>query len=135
MKDFVPGNQLQLLCTGEEYFPALLEQIAQAKHEIRMETYIFEADTIGHRVANALCAAAKRGVKVHLLVDGFGAAKLDHGLAPEMRQCGVEIQIYRPEVGRAQWRNPFRRHRLRRLHRPPPAVAGRAPAAPAVSVR
>lgn len=117
MKDFVPGNQLQLLCTGEEYFPALLEQIAQAKHEIRMETYIFEADTIGHRVANALCAAAKRGVKVHLLVDGFGAAKLDHGLAPEMRQCGVEIQIYRPEVGRAQWRNPFRRHRLRRLHR------------------
>lgn len=117
MSDFVPGNHLQLLCTGEEYFPALLEQIAQAKHEIRMETYIFEADTIGHQVANALCAAAKRGVMVHLLVDGFGAARFDHALAPKLRDCAVEIQVYRPEVNRAFFRNPFRRHRLRRLHR------------------
>ena len=117
MSDLVPGNQLQLLCTGAEYFPALLTEIAAARREIRIETYIFEADEIGHQVAAALSAAAKRGVAVHLLVDGFGAAKLDHGLAPAMRQCGVEIQIYRPEVGHARWRNPFRRHRLRRLHR------------------
>lgn len=117
MSDLVPGNRLQLLCSGEEYFPALLQQIEQAASEIRIETYIFEADVIGHQVAAALCAAAKRGVTVCLLVDGFGAAKLDHGLAPEMRASGVEVQIYRPAPGNSFFRNPIRRHRLRRLHR------------------
>lgn len=117
MSELVAGNQLQLLCTGGEYFPALLAQIAQAKYEIRMETYIFEADVIGQQVVGALCAAAKRGVKVHLLVDGFGAAKFALSAAPTLRECGVEIQIYRPEVNAVFFRNPFRRHRLRRLHR------------------
>jgi cardiolipin synthase len=111
--DFVAGNRLQLLCSGAEYFPALLRQIEHASSEIRIETYIFEADVIGHQVAAALCTAAKRGVTVHLMVDGFGAARFDHSLAPGLRECGVEVQIYRPE--RRNW--VFRRHRLRRLHR------------------
>ena len=117
MSELVAGNRLDLLCTGGEYFPALLTQIAQAKYEIRMETYIFEADVIGHQVAGALCAAAKRGVKIRLLVDGFGAAKFAESVAPKLREGGVEIQIYRPEVNAVFFRNPFRRHRLRRLHR------------------
>ena len=90
MSELVAGNQLELLCTGGEYFPALLAQIAQAKYEIRMETYIFEADVIGQQVVGALCAAAKRGVKVHLLVDGFGAAKFALSVTAKLRECGVE---------------------------------------------
>lgn len=113
MTTFVSGNRLQLLCNGAEYFPALLAQIAQATSEIRIETYIFEADVIGRQVAVALCAAARRGVSVHLMVDGFGAARFDRSLAPELRESGVSVQIYRPE--RRNW--VFRRHRLRRLHR------------------
>ena len=113
MTTFVSGNRLQLLCNGAEYFPALLAQIAQATSEIRIETYIFEADVIGRQVATALCAAAKRGVLVHVMVDGFGAVKFDQVLAPSLRECGVTIQIYRPEL--SNW--ALRRHRLRRLHR------------------
>jgi cardiolipin synthase A/B len=113
MTTLVSGNKLQLLCTGAEYFPALLDQIATATSEIRIETYIFEADVIGRQVSGALCAAAKRGVVVHLMVDGFGAVKFDESLAPSLRECGVKIQIYRPESNNLA----LRRHRLRRLHR------------------
>jgi len=113
MTEFVSGNRLQLLCSGAEYFPALLHEIEQAVTEIRLETYIFEADVIGREVAAALGVAAKRGVAVHLTVEGFGAIKFDQTLAPALRKSGVEIQIYRPELN--SW--SLRRHRLRRLHR------------------
>lgn len=113
MTEFVTGNRLQLLCSGAEYFPALLSEIERATTEINLETYIFEADPIGREVAAALGAAAKRGVAVYLTVDGFGAIKFGQTLAPALREAGVEIQIYRPEL--RNW--ALRRHRLRRLHR------------------
>lgn len=113
MTTFVSGNELRLLCSGAEYFPALLSEINLASTEIRLETYIFEADVIGREVAAALAAAARRGVSVHLTVDGFGAIKFDQTLAPALRGSGVDIQIYRPELNK--W--SLRRHRLRRLHR------------------
>src|SRR6185437_14323008 len=47
-----------------EYFPVLLEAIALAEREIWLETYIFADDETGRRVADALIAAARRGVTV-----------------------------------------------------------------------
>ena len=74
MTVFVPGNRVDLLRTGDEYFPALEAAIAAARREVRVETYIFEDDPTGRRVAQALADAARRGVAVRVLVDGFGAA-------------------------------------------------------------
>jgi cardiolipin synthase A/B len=57
--------------------------------------------------------AAARGVATYLLVDGYGSKKLDRGLVAEMRNAGVRLMVYRPDI--APWRFP--RQRLRRLHR------------------
>ncbi|MDD5296072.1 MAG: cardiolipin synthase ClsB [Rhodocyclaceae bacterium] len=110
---FTPGNRVELLETGSEYFPALCRAIDAARLEVHLESYIFEDDETGHRVADALSRAARRGVKVHVLVDGFGASRFPRTLAPGLIGAGVEVRVFRPHI------SPFtlRRHRLRRLHR------------------
>ena len=55
------------------FFPALEAAIRQAQQEIFLETYIFKNDVVGKSIASALEDAARRGVKVRLLVDAFGS--------------------------------------------------------------
>jgi cardiolipin synthase len=117
----VSGNRLQLLESGGEYFPALVAAIDAAAHEVHLETYIFADDITGRRVAAALARAAKRGVAVRVLVDGFGAREFAAGLGKELEIGGVEVMTYRPEIGQTR----IRRHRLRRLHRKLAVVDGR----------
>lgn len=119
--DFLPGNRIALLETGAQYFPALLAEIGAAACEIHLETYIYADDPTGREVTAALVAAARRGVAVRVLVDGFGAREFPDGLGRQLANAGVEVQIYRAEFA------PFklRRHRLRRLHRKLAAIDGR----------
>lgn len=119
--DFVAGNRLTLLESGREYFPALLAALAGAEREIYLESYIFADDPIGHEVASALCAAARRGVIVNVTVDGFGARNFAEDFRPRLAEAGVRSLFYRPEIGRFH----FQRHRLRRLHRKLVVIDGR----------
>lgn len=119
--EFLPGNRLTLLNSGAEYFPALIAEIDGARAEIYLETYIFEADTTGEAVAAALSRAARRGVTVRLLVDGFGARDFPNTLMPPLVADGVQVLIFRQEL--ATFR--LRRHRLRRLHRKIAVIDGR----------
>ncbi|MDI6746272.1 MAG: cardiolipin synthase ClsB [Rhodocyclaceae bacterium] len=111
--DFLPGNRLDLLKNGAEYFPALQAAIAAARSEIHLETYIFNADATGRRVVAALAAAASRGVAVRVLVDGFGARDFPQELGLMLVASGAMVEVYRAELGSFK----LRRHRLRRLHR------------------
>jgi cardiolipin synthase A/B len=111
---FVTGNRIGLLRSGAEYFPALERAIDSASDEIWLESYIFADDPTGRRIADALTRAAQRGVKVRVLVDGWGAKfYLTAALERVMKKAGIELLKYRPEV--SAWQ--FRSHRLRRLHR------------------
>lgn len=110
---FIKGNRITLLKNGEEYFPALEAAIDTAKQEIHLETYIFQYDAIGIRVASALKRAAQRGVAVHLLIDGFGSLKLPGIVIQELLVAGVQVLVYRPEFFSFQ----LKRYRLRRMHR------------------
>jgi cardiolipin synthase len=118
---FLPGNRITLLQNGTEYFPALEQAFDQAQHEISLETYIYEDDTTGRRIAAALMRAAQRGVTVRVLLDGFGSKDLPQTRIEEMREAGVQLLHFRPEI--ARWK--LRRHRLRRLHRKLVVVDGR----------
>lgn len=113
MTELVEGNRIVLLCAGAEYFPALEAACDGAQYEIHVETYIFDGDAAGTRIANSLMRAAERGVDVHLLVDGYGSRQLDKALVEAMRAAGVRYLAYRPDI--APWRYP--RQRLRRMHR------------------
>ncbi len=113
MTPFIGGNQIQLLRNGNEYFPALEAAIESAKHEIYLQTYIYEADKIGIRLGNALKNAAQRGVKVSLLLDGFGSKDLPAAFVTELESAGAKVLFYRPKI--SPW--TLKKNRLRRMHR------------------
>ena len=122
MNRFIPGNRITLLRSGAEFFPALIAAIDTAKSEVSLETYLYADDASGRAVAASLVRAAQRGVKVRLLVDGWGARHfLTRSLEATLVDGGVTLLKYRPEV--APWQ--FRSHRLRRLHRKLCHVDGR----------
>lgn len=106
------GNRVELLIGGDDYFPALLAAIDGAARSIWLETYIFADDRIGGRVLDALEAAASRGLRVTLAIDGFGGGEHARQLARELPPRGVAVHIFRPE---RWWR--LERKLLRRLHR------------------
>ncbi len=106
------GNRVQLLRSGAEFFPRLLEAIAEARASIHLETYIFELDAVGERVVGALLEAAGRGVAVHVLVDAFGSARAAPLLRERLAAGGVRFRVFRPGLW---WR--LERRLLRRLHR------------------
>ena len=112
------GNRLTLLRSGTEYFPALIAAIDAARHEIYVETYIFQDDETGCRVAAALARAARREVAVHLLVDGFGSKDMSRGLAQGMIESGVRMLVFRKRI--SPW--TLKKSRLRRMHRKVVAV-------------
>ena len=122
MIEFVNGNRITLLKSGSEYFPALAAEFDAARHEIHLEAYIFEADATGRTIAAALGRAARRGVAVNVMVDGFGSKDLDPALVREMREAGVRFLVYRRNI--SPW--TLRRTRLRRLHRKVALVDARA---------
>ena len=109
----VAGNRLTLLENGVQYFPALCSAMDAAAKEIQLESYLFETDAIGLAVIDSLARAARRGVRVRVLLDGFGARGFPGELADSLGQAGVELRFYRPERGLLR----LRRHRLRRMHR------------------
>ncbi len=117
----VEGHTLTLLHNGAEYFPRLVCAIDSATHSVYLETYIYAADDTGRRVADALKRAAQRGVRTHLLLDGYGSAHLPVSWMDELRAAGVGVLKFRPEIS---WLT-FRRQRLRRLHRKLAVVDGR----------
>ena len=97
MTTFVDGNHIQLLRNGTEYFPALVVAIDLPNHDIYLQTYIYQADAIGELIGNALMRAAKRGVAVHVLIDGFGSKDLPTYFVKTLTHAGVHVRVYSPK--------------------------------------
>ncbi len=115
------GNRIELLCCGAEYFPALLAAIDSARQEVLLETYIFALDATGLAVLEALRRAAKRGVDVRLLVDGFGAKPFVDAMFDSLAAEGIKLRVFRRELATFS----MQRHRLRRMHRKLVAIDGK----------
>jgi cardiolipin synthase A/B len=113
MTQFLPNNQIQLLRSGEEYFPALITAIESANQSIYLLTYIYELDKAGISIGNALKQAAQRGITVNVLLDGFGCKDMPKSYVNELENAGVEVLFYRPKI--SPW--TLKKSRLRRLHR------------------
>jgi cardiolipin synthase len=109
----ISNNQITLLQNGEAYFPAIEAALDRAVHEIYLESYIFANDNTGRRIAEALRRAAFRGVKTHVLIDGFGSKNLPKTMVDYLVTAGVMVLKFRPKI--SPW--TLRRQRLRRLHR------------------
>jgi cardiolipin synthase len=71
-RPLVDGNSVEVLINGEQAYPAMLDAIENAEKFLDMSSYIFDTHSCGQRFANALIAAAQRGVEVRVLVDAMG---------------------------------------------------------------
>lgn len=117
------GNAIELLYNGAEFFPALCAAIDAARVSVHLETYIFRLDRCGLDVLARLECAARRGVCVRLVLDGFGSADSADEITRRLAEAGGVCRVYRPEPRRLNWWKLSRR-RLRRLHRKVAVVDG-----------
>jgi cardiolipin synthase len=92
----VGGNRYRVLVNGDQIFPAMLAAIRGATRTIDFETYIYWSGTIGKEFADALSERARAGVKVHVLLDWVGSAKMEASLVDELKAAGVETQKFHP---------------------------------------
>jgi len=93
---WTPGNDVCLLENGEEFFPAVFEAIDAAHEEVLIETFIVFEDKVGHALRDAIVRAARRGVRVTLLVDGFGSSDLGAGYIQALADAGVHLYVFDP---------------------------------------
>ena len=90
----VDGNRIDSLINGDEIFPSMLAAIRAARRTITFETYIYWSESIGREFADALIERARAGVKVHVLLDWIGSAKMEDKYLQEMKAAGIEIERY-----------------------------------------
>lgn len=62
---------------GRSLYADMLDAIGRAKHHIYFETFIWRSDEWGQRFKDAIISAAKRGVRVYCVYDGFGVLNQD----------------------------------------------------------
>lgn len=96
--DFDPygGNQVELLTDYAGAIDRLIADINHARHHVHLLFYIYGDDEAGHRVADALARAAKRGVACRVLMDAVGSKPALSRLAPRMRAEGIEVHAMLP---------------------------------------
>ena len=95
----IAGNRIELIESGEDRFRLLLELIGGAHKCVKMLMYMFSPDKDGDVVRDALAAAARRGVEVKLLIDGFGSAATSKFFA-DLAEAGGEHCVFNPSWGR-----------------------------------
>jgi phosphatidylserine/phosphatidylglycerophosphate/cardiolipin synthase-like enzyme len=87
------GADATLLDGGPAAFPRMLAAIEAAEHEVRLEVYAFARDEVGGRFVGALSAAARRGVRVAVVIDGWGSLADGREVAALLRDAGCEVAI------------------------------------------
>lgn len=117
---WISGNRFTLLENGEAFFPRVFEVIAAAEREVLIETFILFEDKVGLELHATLLAAARRGVRVELTIDGWGSPDLSEHFISSLIEAGVNFHVFQPAP------KLFRRlHVFRRMHRKLVVVDGK----------
>ena len=104
-------SSIVLLDRGEVAFSRMLAAIGGATTSIHLEVYAMSARGVGAQFVTALVAAAKRGVRVRVVIDAWGTGRVASSIVAKLRASGCEAIVYNP-----LWRGLFSRAR-RRNHR------------------
>jgi len=119
-RGWIAGNAVELLENGEAFYPAVFGAIAQARHEVLIETFILFEDKVGIELQRVLIDAARRGVRVDLSVDGWGSPNLSPAYVAALAEAGVQLRAF---DARRSWFLHLRM--FRRMHRKIVVVDGR----------
>ena len=83
----------ELLTSPQEIFTTLIKELQRARESIDMEFYIFLGDRIGNAIAALLCRKARQGVRVRLVIDGYGSRKMPHKLRQRLTSNGIQLHV------------------------------------------
>jgi len=91
-------NQVALIRGGEKYFD-LLERIINQSHTIiHLQMYIFNEDKTGRRIIHALLEAAKRGVEIFIVLDGYASRSLSKNCIRNLKSAGIHFRWFNPVI-------------------------------------
>ena len=93
---FEEGNRFDILNNGDEFYPAMLDAIRQAKHSITIEAYIYWAGKVGEQFAQALAETAAEGVRVKILLDAIGSSTIGSRILETLEAGGCQLAWYNP---------------------------------------
>ncbi|MFJ8043937.1 phosphatidylserine/phosphatidylglycerophosphate/cardiolipin synthase family protein [Kitasatospora sp. NPDC096147] len=105
------GNELTPLRNGDEIFPAMLEAVDGARRTVDLMTFVYWRGDIARRFARALARKAAEGLRVRLLLDGFGSRLIEPELLDLMEAAGVRISWFRRPVRLSPFKQNHRCHR------------------------
>lgn len=108
---FTDANRVDLLRNGEEIFPAMLESIERAERSVDLLTFVYWSGDIAEQFASTLAAAASRGVRIRVLLDGVGVKPINSDLIDVMCDGGADVRLFRPPDPRHPIRSTHRTHR------------------------
>jgi cardiolipin synthase len=91
---FLPGNRIEILNNGDEFYPAMLKAIQQAQQSITIEAYIYWAGETGRLFAEALAAKAREGIPVKILLDAVGSSSISQELLDVLKNGGCQVDWY-----------------------------------------
>ncbi|MFE7649800.1 phospholipase D-like domain-containing protein [Streptomyces phaeoluteigriseus] len=105
------GNALTVLRNGDEIFAAMLAAIRSAEHTVDMMTFVYWKGDIARRFAQALAERARAGLRVRLLLDGFGSRLIETELLQTMERAGVQVAWFRKPLYLSPLKQNHRCHR------------------------
>ncbi|WP_328224614.1 MULTISPECIES: phospholipase D-like domain-containing protein [unclassified Streptomyces] len=105
------GNALTPLRNGDEIFAAMLDAIRRADHTVDMMTFVYWRGEIAREFAHALAERARAGVRVRLLLDGFGSRLIEAEQLETMEQAGVQVAWFRKPLYLSPLKQNHRCHR------------------------
>jgi cardiolipin synthase len=111
------GAAVRLLDGGREAYPAMLSAIRTARADVFLEVYAFSPEGIGAEFIAALSAAARRGVRVRVVIDAWGSAPGTSEVEASLLAAGCDVEVWGSVLG-------ILVGRLRRNHRKILAVDG-----------
>lgn len=114
-KEMEPGGKERILCIDDNGEALLwrLRVIEEAKEEVVLSSFDFRADNSGQDMMAALYDAAKRGVKVKIIVDGIPGTFFLRGnrtFRALAAYPGVEVKLYNPINLLTPWKINYRMH-------------------------
>ena len=88
---------MRLYYSSTDAWLAICEACEHAEKSISLEEYILQDDAIGSRLLDILMARSRAGVRVRLLLDGFGSRRLQQqAVMTDLKTSGVKLVFFRP---------------------------------------
>lgn len=105
------GDTFDVLQNGDAIFPAMLDAIGAATRRISFESFIYSDGEVSRRFTDAFITAARRGVEVRIVLDGYGASDLAKDDVRALEQAGVRVVWFNSPKFWALDRVNYRTHR------------------------